>query len=72
MDNIMSCISDPLEMAVVTNTKFLDIFKLDDSIQVANYMNNALYVYCRVDTKEINSLMYIENYMNNAVYEESF
>lgn len=34
-------ISNPSEMVLVTNIKFLDKLKLDDAIQLVNYMNDA-------------------------------
>lgn len=41
-DDVMSFyISDPLEMTLMTNTKFLNKFKLDDTVQFTNYINNA-------------------------------
>lgn len=45
-DDTMSLrIFDLLEMTLVTDTKFLDKFKLDDTIQFANYMNNVHCIY---------------------------
>lgn len=44
-DIISLCIYDPLEIVLVTNTKFLDKFNLDDAIQLANYMKDAHCMY---------------------------
>lgn len=45
-DDIMSlCISDLLEMALMTNNKFLDKFNLYDAIQVINFMSDAHCMY---------------------------
>lgn len=44
-DIIPLCISDLLEMTLLTNMEFLNKFKLDNAIQFANHMNNAYCMY---------------------------
>lgn len=45
-DDIMSlCISDPLEISLVTDVEFLNKFKLYEAIQFINYMNSTHCIY---------------------------